>query len=195
MSDLFKQQIARAQHEIQTELGSPLVDDIDDDHSTLTPQWIVHIFTLFITLINLVISYLDARLEDFEEGSTDNAPSEKPKQDAPNTQHHLVSPSRTRRCTKCHARGHIEFDCTTADPAAMRRRIAANQRRKKDARRNTHLLPAFSSPSTIPYHLMHPPLVAPQPQVNLAALAADASELRRRQTQSARDKRRARHSS
>ena len=194
MSDLFKREIAQTQHEIQSELGNPLLENLDGDQGHIIPEWFIHILTLFINLINSVIGYVDARFADFEEDSTDDAASEKPKQAAPKTQPHPVPPSKTRRCTKCHARGHIDSDCTTADPAAMRRRIAANQRRKKDARRSTHLIPASSS-NAIPYHLMHPPFVAPQPQVNLAALAADASELRRRQTQSARDKRRARHSS
>lgn len=194
MSNSFKQQIARTQNEIHSELGSPLLDNLDDGQGTITPQWIIHVFTLFISLINSLIGYIDARFADFEEDSTDDDTPEKPKQAAPKTQPHSVPPTKTRRCTKCHARGHIDSDCTTADPAAMRRRVAANQRRKKDARRNTHLIPASSS-TAIPYHLMHPPFAAPQPQVNLAALAADASELRRRQTQSARDKRRARHSS
>ena len=79
----------------------------------------------------------------------------------------------------------------------MRRRVATNQKRKKNARATANIaattLPYF--PSYVP-----PPLptlsnipAAPDPQA-IYAFAADAQELHRRRQQSARDKRRAHRS-
>jgi len=100
-----------------------------------------------------------------------------------------------RRCTKCHARGHVDSDCRTTDPAAMRKRIAANQKRKKTAR-DDHAAamahPTFPfAPIPSPFSAPYP--TAPDPQA-FAAFAANAQELRHRRQQSTRDKRRARRS-
>jgi hypothetical protein len=186
MAEFLKTEIAQIQHEITEELGSPL-RDIDTQYNYVSsPFWIIQILSLFVNLINSIITFFNARIKALEEEATDSTTSETPDLVAPNTQHHLAPPLTSRRCTKCHARSHIEPDCKIADPAAMRRRVVANQRRKKDAR-CTHIIPAIPPP--LPYHYLHNPIAFPQPQVNFAALAADASELRRRQTQSARDKR------
>jgi hypothetical protein len=38
------------------------------------------------------------------------------------------------RCSKCHARGHTADTCKTADPSAMRKRVARNSRIAKEVR-------------------------------------------------------------
>lgn len=96
------------------------------------------------------------------------------------------------RCKTCHAQGHDKLKCRSTNPAATRKRVALNQRRKKEAR----CPPPVSYPLAAPtssFATFAPPLTAPDPRA-FAALAADAQELRRRQQQSNRDKRRAHRS-
>jgi hypothetical protein len=101
----------------------------------------------------------------------------------------------TSRCKTCHGRGHEALECKTADPTAMRKRVASNRRKEK------------ATGKSLPDYLYRPPPPMPAPpwQVNAyhtaapdpqayAAIAADAHELRRRHQQSVRDKRRARRS-
>ena len=97
--------------------------------------------------------------------------------------------ARSKRCQKCHARGHDVSDCRTADPAAMRRRVASNSRLAKEARANS-AMPTISAqaPSYFPYQPPYPMPVT-TPPVNFANLVADATELRRRAAQSSRDRR------
>jgi hypothetical protein len=71
----------------------------------------------------------------------------------------------------------------------MRKRVARNSRIAKEARayRNMPTIPAPAPPSYLHPATSSTP-VAPLP-MNYASLAADATELRRRAAQSARDKR------
>ena len=96
----------------------------------------------------------------------------------------------TSRCEMCHALRHDKSKCRTADPAAMRKRVALNRRRQKEARK-----PPFYFPPTVPtpsYATLASP-TAMDPRA-YAALAADAHELHRRRQQSTQDKRRVRRS-
>jgi hypothetical protein len=99
-----------------------------------------------------------------------------------------VSGPRTR-CNRCHARGHATSECKTENPAAVRRRVANNTK----AREARNLYPPphpFNSP--LPhYHYAHAPhydFVANPYDPGHRALLVDATELRRRRTQSIRDK-------
>ncbi|KAJ7900720.1 hypothetical protein B0H14DRAFT_3423331 [Mycena olivaceomarginata] len=98
---------------------------------------------------------------------------------------------RLPRCKKCHARGHSVDECTTTNPAAMRRRVAANSRSARDVRaaQAAHALLPSPFPVAYPSGPIYP---TPPIPMELAALAADATELRRRSQQSRRDKRLAR---
>lgn len=195
MADVLKTEIADITEKIELQLDRAKIEVNNEKPAQTHPGslfWFIHVFALFVNLINTVIGLFNVRIKALEEDNDSSESSETPDQATHNTQRHSAHPSTLRRCAKCHARGHAENNCTTADPAAMRRRVAANQRRKKDARQ-MHTNLAFPPP--LPYHYQQNPFVPPQPQVNFAALAADASELRRRQTQSARDKRRVRNSS
>ena len=107
----------------------------------------------------------------------------------PTTQHDTAtSTQRQARCTQCHARGHTANLCRTSNPADMRKRVARNSRIAKQARasRSMSSIPT-PAPSPRLYTAPHSP-VDPFP-MNFASLAADATELRRRTAQSARDKR------
>lgn len=95
---------------------------------------------------------------------------------------------RTTRCAKCHARGHDTASCHTANPAAMRTRVARNTRIAGESRAY-HAAPAIPLPAP-PYPLYQlPPTPFLPAQANIASLSADATELRRRTAQSKRDKR------
>ncbi|KAJ7807070.1 hypothetical protein B0H14DRAFT_2874187 [Mycena olivaceomarginata] len=98
---------------------------------------------------------------------------------------------RLPRCVKCHARGHSADECHTTNPAAMRRRVAQNSRSVRDARaaQAAHSLLPSPFPVALPGGT---PFTAPPIPMELAALAADATELRRRSAQSRRDRRLAR---
>ena len=79
------------------------------------------------------------------------------------------------------------MECKTSNPGAMRKRVARNSRIAKEVRASSTTSP-IQAPAPPPFYYHHPtPHVAPVP-MNYAALAADATELRRRATQSARDK-------
>jgi hypothetical protein len=96
----------------------------------------------------------------------------------------------TSRCETCHAIGHDKSKCRTTDPAAMRKRVALNRRKQKEARKTPLYFPAtVPAPS---YTAFAPP-AAMDPRA-YAALAADAHELHRRRQQSTQDKRRVRRS-
>src|SRR5258705_77577 len=96
-----------------------------------------------------------------------------------------------KRCNRCHARGHTVDDCKTTNPSAMRKRVARNNRIAKEARRSP-TMPTPSVPPPFPWlpHHYPPPYPSAAPTYQMASLASDAAELRRRSVQSARDKRR-----
>lgn len=91
---------------------------------------------------------------------------------------------RLPRCKKCFARGHDTDSCRTQNAAAMRKRVAQNSRTARAARAAQALMPSAPPPA---FRSFATP-AAPIP-MEYAALAADATELRRRAAQSRRDKR------
>lgn len=194
MADTFEKEIAYHQHEIIEELNKPWTADTAEAGGVGSVFWVIQVLSMFLNLINSIVGFFRARIAALEEDDDFSTSSKAPDTAARNNQLPSALPSKSRRCAKCHARGHAENDCKTTDPAAMRRRVASNQRRKKDARFFNPPL-SLALPPPLPYHFQQQTPAFTQPQVNLAAMAADASELRRRQTQSARDKRRVRHSS
>ena len=99
---------------------------------TKVVQWFIDIVTSIISLIELIAMTYARRIMDIESLIRD-APSSSTKATA--TSSTTPAPaSRLKRCTKCHARGHDETTCRTADPSAMRKRVAANTRRNREAR-------------------------------------------------------------
>jgi hypothetical protein len=151
---------------------------------------VISIATNLSRRISAVETSVEAMQEDDEEETVEaSAASAAPP--TTTTTPRTTRSARPKRCQKCHARGHDVIECRTADPAAMRRRVASNSRLAKQARADRSTMPSTSTPapSYIPYQ---PPLssypVVPPP-VNFANLVADATELRRRAAQSTRDRR------
>ena len=87
------------------------------------------------------------------------------------------------KCSRCHARGHQESECSTENPAAVQRRVANNNKAKAQRRAalSSHFPPLTSFPA--PTHYADP-LTNPY----FANAVSDAHELRRRKQQSNQDR-------
>jgi cytochrome c5 len=99
------------------------------------------------------------------------------------TSSHPPSSSYGKRCNRCHALGHLQSECKSTNPEVVRKRVAKNRR----AVVVTKLKPPPLPPTT---HFAASATSLGDPYI--MALAADATELRRRAAQSTRDKKRAR---
>ncbi|KAF8867633.1 hypothetical protein BD779DRAFT_1556563 [Infundibulicybe gibba] len=130
---------------------------------------------------------LDARITHLE-----NAAPVPPVPSSSSTQQPQPPGSR-RRCQRCHALGHDTDSCRTKDPAVMKKRVAKNAKARNQPRKSA--APSFPIPS-YPYSFSPytPPPAPPPTADSLNAMIVDASELRRRATQSARDRKRFRRS-
>jgi len=177
-----------AQRTLREALREPLKTNTQLGDTVVT--WVVGIFYLFIAFMEAILHETVTRIKDLEDDMDAEETTSVATPQA-TTSAATTTPPR-RRCTKCHARGHVDSDCRTTDPAAMRKRIAANQRRKKTARDDHAAAMAHPTPLFAPIHspFSAPYLTAPDPQA-FAAFAADAQELCRRRQQSTCDKRRA----
>lgn len=168
-------------------------------------SWLIAVINAILAMIEQIGQANDARLTELEEVTDSHATTLE--QSVANATTATAAPATTLwqqrdtttsrrlppRCNLCHARGHASTECKTTNPGAMRKRVARNSRIAKEARisewRQTSHVQAQAPP---PFYYHQPlPHVAPVP-MNYAALAADATELRRRAAQSARDKRRKR---
>jgi len=159
-------------------------------------KWIVAILNHFLSYVQLAFYDFDQRIQELKDSDEDDEPSPSHRPSAvrfaPATTTQsatLVSTGSRRRCTKCHTKGHDESECRTKDPAANRRRVALNQRKKKEAARP----PLYPSPVDPRFYSYAPPPAVIPPE-GYAALVADAHEFRRRNNQSTQDRRRARRS-
>ena len=170
------------------------VPQVPQSQNTLL-NFIVLLFDALHLMVITIATNLSRRISAVEE-----AQEEHEEEDAKSSATSVAPPSTTpqqstqstwpKRCQKCHARGHNVGVCRTANPAAMRRRVASNSRLAKEARTNraAPTIPA-QAPSYIPFQspFLSPP-ATPVP-VNFANLVADATELRQRAAQSSRDRR------
>ena len=171
-------------------------------HLEVLVSWLINIISAIMTMIEQIGQANDTRLTELEEvtdshattledHSTARAATAVPATTLGEQRDTTTSRRLSSRCNSCHARGHASSECKTTNPSAMRKRVARNSRIAKEARASiaTSRIPV-QAPPPFYYHQPLPP-VAPAP-MNYAALAADATELRRRAAQSARDKRRKR---
>ncbi|KAI6015718.1 hypothetical protein EDC04DRAFT_2608663 [Pisolithus marmoratus] len=148
-------------------------------------NWVVALFQFLLAFLDAVLWEITARISDVEAdaptsgGAPLNVATAACSGPAPSA---TAWPTKSPRCAKCHARHHSTEECLMKDPAVMRKRVAGNQRKKKDARK----------PPPIPVsHPLYPFIAAtttssPTPQD--VTMAADAEELWRRHRQSARDR-------
>jgi len=108
--------------------------------------------------------------------------------------------SKKIRCQRCHVIGHGISECRTKDPVVTKHRVACNQKMKKQMERQRTTHTPFN-PSYSHYNFFNDPVVPLTPPTSppqrpgattrsMTALVADATEFRRRKTQSVRDKRR-----
>ncbi|KAI6100834.1 hypothetical protein EDD16DRAFT_1524835 [Pisolithus croceorrhizus] len=147
-------------------------------------NWVVMLFQLLLAFLDAVLQEISAHISNVEAdiptsgGVPSNVATVAQGGPTPST---AVWPTKSPQCTKCHACGHSTEMCLTKDPTVMRKRVAGNQKKKKDA----------CKPPPLP--ILHPlyPFIAtttssPTPQD--VAMAADAEELWRRHCQSACDR-------
>jgi hypothetical protein len=172
---------------------------LEEEPDYSSPRTMVAFITTILTALIFAITEtyrkLHFRVLSLEKASSTSAPS-KPAQapstssvSGPTTQRDTAAAAqRQARCTQCHARGHTANLCRTSNPAAMRKRVARNSRIAKEARtlRNMPTIPAPAPPPFLYPAPTHPVGSIP---MDYASLTADATELRRRSAQSARDKR------
>ena len=182
-----QQQVADAVENVRDQL-----DDTPEHPVPVTKvvQWFIDVITSIITLIELIAMSYARRIMDIESIIRDNPPSTRA---TASSSIPSAPASRLKRCTKCHARGHDESTCRTADPSAMRKRVAANSRRAREARTQRQPVPPTYTayPPSFPPSLLQPSLPLPS-QASYSAIIADATEFRRRNAQSSRDRRRSR---
>ena len=107
----------------------------------------------------------------------------------------------TKKCNRCGASGHDTTDCRTRNPEMVKKRIANNKKAKKEADRLRSYPPPYAAhripPSRHYFDLLdYAEYPAPQPPPrqgpttrSMLAVHKDAEEFRRRQAQSARDRR------
>jgi len=182
---------------IDTMLNTP----IQTDNAILNEVigWFVNILFFFLGTLRTIQREMELRFEalDKDDDSVDIFSTTK-QPAAPATTTELTTSAtarpRRQRCAKCHARGHDESECRTQDPAASRRRVAINQRKHKQARPPIVTYPSPIDPRFVSY--VPPSHLAVNHQLDnpLQSMIAESTEFRRRQNQSAQDKRRARRS-
>ncbi|KAI5984563.1 hypothetical protein EDC04DRAFT_2914252 [Pisolithus marmoratus] len=175
--------VDKSQHLLeQAVLDHPMFDNIVP--RTIV-NWVVMLFQFLLAFLDAVMQEILARISNVEAdaptsgGAPSNVTTAAQSRPAHST---TTQPTKSPRCAKCHAHHHSTEECLMKDPAAMRKRVAGNQRKKKDA----HKLP--------PLPISHPlyPFIAatttssPTPQD--VTMAADAEELQRRCHQSACDR-------
>jgi hypothetical protein len=177
-------------------------DDIDDGDVSLI-VWVQQLIQLIVVLFATVLTPIAARLTELEDDlysrqrDAANATAPTNVQPVPKAtssgapQSTSGSKASTKRCDSCHVKGHSSKDCQTADPATMRKRVARNNKIAKENRRiRIQYLPPPIPPTT-PYTQAASSSFTPNP-MDFGKLSADATEFRRRQAQSARDRRQSR---
>jgi hypothetical protein len=188
-----------------------------DFYANQPPAIIGHVYRWVLNLVNLLFQYArhyfgahSDRVQALERRIRVLEARPVPNQAAQSTplprQPQQPSSSKSTRCQRCHVIGHGMSDCRTKDPIGTKKRVAANQKMKKQMQRQRTL----PIPLRPPYPHSHHGVTfddyfpdtfaarpAPPPPVrtgvttrSMSALVADASEFRRRKTQSVRDKRR-----
>jgi hypothetical protein len=176
-----------------------LLSDIDEailDQPRVNPNspsapviaWADHAFRTIHQALTDLVPMLAGRLNDLEITPPSRQPTGTTTSGGatPGASTSTSKPAgRLPRCKKCHARGHDTDSCHTANPAAMRKRVAQNSRAARAVQAAHALVPSAPTLS----HVAGSAYTAAPIPMEFAAIAADATELRRRAAQSRRDKR------
>jgi len=173
--------------------------------------WITNIFRLFLRFATSTFGQFDddlriiqSRVAKLEEESSDDD------EDAPTSTNRppgttTAKPSSKapgNKCSRCGAHGHDTKECRSVNPELVRKRIANNKKMKKEAdrlrSRPLSYMPHHVPPSRQYFDLLdypyEPPAILPPSRQGMTtrsmiAVHKDAEEFRRRQAQSARDRR------
>lgn len=169
-----------------------------DPQTTALYNWCFRLLTALLAYVTYFIGYnsdeiqsLRERIEELESNVPAYAETVETSPQHPAS--HPSRSSRPTRCKRCHALGHDTNNCRSKDPVAIKKRVACNQKARKEAERRTQYQPPPPLPHTyaMPSHYVNPTISTIHPEYPaFTALAADARELRRRKVQSTRDKRR-----
>ena len=179
--------------------NAPPSSNNTDDGDVEVITWVQLLIREIVLLLIAVLTQLSGCIEYLETSVLEIQTAPKaaaPTVPTPATASAAKSPSapiktKSKRCDTCHATSHSSADCETADPATMRKQVARNNRIAKERRRNAiQYLPPPIPPTSSPFP-QAASFSTTQPPMDYAKLSADATEFRRRQAQSARDKRQA----
>ena len=191
----------------EQELNAQLSKTPGNASSPSPVSWVSSLITSIIAWITAVmgavdyvlrdhqstITSLDSRLTIIEQIMEDNPSARPAAASQARTTKAAPTPSRSRRsrCAKCHAQGHSANECSSTDPAAVRRRVAQNAKARGSRRSADQSL--LQSLATAPRPLLPAiDLLRSPPDNQVAFMVAESAELRRRQAQSRRDRNRAR---
>ena len=184
---------------------SPPDEDAMDDGDFALVAWIQQLIQLIVGLFVSALTPIAERLTELEQDlyarqrqtidatAPTNVPPAGQGTSSGAPQPTSSSKPSSSRCGSCHVKGHSTDQCQTADPATMRKRVARNNRIAKERRRQVT--------QQVPFPIL-PPTPFPQAassasttnSMDYARLSADATEFRRRQAQSIKDKRHAKRS-
>ncbi|KAI6017455.1 hypothetical protein EDC04DRAFT_2902634 [Pisolithus marmoratus] len=174
--------VDESRHLEQTVLNRPTFDNVAP--RTIV-NWVVTLFQFLLVFLDAVVWEISAHISNVEVdalasgGAPSNVAMAAQSGPAPSA---TTWPTKSPWCAKCHAHCHNTEECLMKDPTTMRKRVAGNQRKKKDT----------CKPPPLPVsHPLYPFITAtttssPTPQD--VAMAADAEELQRRCHQSAHDR-------
>ena len=176
--------------------------------------WITHIMRLLLQFTTSTLGLFEddfinvkGRLVELEGESSDedeDAPtsSNRPPVIATTTKPSSSKAPGSKKCNRCGASGHDTTDCRTRNPEMVKKRIANNKKAKKEADRLRSYPPPYAAhrvpPSRHYFDLLDYAYEYPAPQPpsrqgvatrSMLAVHKDAEEFRRRQAQSARDRR------
>lgn len=173
--------------EIETLLEDPPTDNDDDNVASLV-GFISGLIRLVLVWIQILINPLETRLTSLEQVTSGSQSSKAYHASSTTSQPTPHGPGRKTKCQKCHARGHSSQECRTANPSAVRRRIAQNAKTRAERRQMPSLMSSLSA------HAPHTasPYIPASIHSSQVAYMAESAELRRRIAQSNRDRRKAR---
>ncbi|KAI6002515.1 hypothetical protein EDC04DRAFT_2611872 [Pisolithus marmoratus] len=148
-------------------------------------NWVVTLFQFLLAFLDAIIQEILARISNVEAdipisgGAPSNVTAAAQSRPACSA---TIWPTKSPQCAKCHAHRHSTEECLMKAPTTMRKRVAGNQRKKKD----THKLPPL--PVSHPLYPFITTTTTSSPTPQDVAMAADAEELWRRRRQSAHDR-------
>ena len=175
--------------------------------------WITHIMRLLLQFTISTLGLFEddfinvkGRLVELEGESSDDDEDAPTSNQRPSGTTTTTKPSSKvpgmKKCNRCGASGHDTINCRTRNPEMVKKRIANNKKAKKEADRIRSYPPPYAAHRVPPsrhyfdlldyayeYPAPSPPSRQGMTTCSMLAVHKDAEEFRRRQAQSARDRR------